>query len=62
VGKWELLKACLSREYLLMKRNSFYYTFKLSKVGLEIGMFHFIIMSSYAIIVLLIDFPSFSLL
>ncbi|KAH1078222.1 hypothetical protein AAZX31_19G155100 [Glycine max] len=33
VGKWELLKACLSREYLLMKRNSFYYTFKLSKLA-----------------------------
>ncbi|CAK8543696.1 unnamed protein product [Lathyrus sativus] len=29
VGKMELLKACLSREYLLMKRNSFVYIFKL---------------------------------
>ncbi|KAE8655684.1 Pleiotropic drug resistance protein 3 [Hibiscus syriacus] len=28
VGKWELLKACISREYLLMKRNSFVYIFK----------------------------------
>ncbi|XP_028795052.1 pleiotropic drug resistance protein 1 [Neltuma alba] len=28
VGKRELLKACLSREYLLMKRNSFVYVFK----------------------------------
>ncbi|XP_054803327.1 pleiotropic drug resistance protein 1-like [Prosopis cineraria] len=28
VGKMELLKACLSREYLLMKRNSFVYIFK----------------------------------
>ncbi|KAL2344926.1 hypothetical protein Fmac_006211 [Flemingia macrophylla] len=34
VGKWELLKACLSREYLLMKRNSFDYTFKLSQLAL----------------------------
>ncbi|KAG6718028.1 hypothetical protein I3842_04G130500 [Carya illinoinensis] len=29
VRKAELLKACLSREFLLMKRNSFVYTFKL---------------------------------
>ncbi|MBA0756002.1 hypothetical protein Gogos_021194 [Gossypium gossypioides] len=28
VGKWELLKACISREFLLMKRNSFVYIFK----------------------------------
>ncbi|XWS19043.1 hypothetical protein CRYUN_Cryun32bG0097100 [Craigia yunnanensis] len=28
VGKRELLKACISREYLLMKRNSFVYIFK----------------------------------
>ncbi|KAK8473550.1 hypothetical protein PHAVU_001G166400 [Phaseolus vulgaris] len=33
VGKWELLKACLSREYLLMKRNSFVHTFRLSQVA-----------------------------
>ncbi|CAI8614404.1 unnamed protein product [Vicia faba] len=32
VGKLELLKACLSREYLLMKRNSFAYIFKLCQV------------------------------
>ncbi|OVA06530.1 ABC transporter-like [Macleaya cordata] len=29
IGKKELLKACASREYLLMKRNSFVYIFKL---------------------------------
>ncbi|XP_058004741.1 pleiotropic drug resistance protein 1 isoform X1 [Hevea brasiliensis] len=29
VGKMELVKACISREYLLMKRNSFVYIFKL---------------------------------
>ncbi|GMI82038.1 pleiotropic drug resistance 12, ATP-binding cassette G40, PLEIOTROPIC DRUG RESISTANCE 12 [Hibiscus trionum] len=28
VGNWELLKACLAREFLLMKRNSFIYIFK----------------------------------
>ncbi|CAK8543690.1 unnamed protein product [Lathyrus sativus] len=32
VGKLELLKACISREYLLVKRNSFVYIFKLSQV------------------------------
>ncbi|XP_058191658.1 pleiotropic drug resistance protein 3-like isoform X3 [Rhododendron vialii] len=26
--KWELFKACMSREYLLMRRNSFIYVFK----------------------------------
>ncbi|PIA34579.1 hypothetical protein AQUCO_03700102v1 [Aquilegia coerulea] len=30
--KWELFKACLKREYLLMKRNSFIYVFKSSQV------------------------------
>ncbi|XP_058749298.1 pleiotropic drug resistance protein 1-like [Vicia villosa] len=32
VGKLELFKACLSKEYLLMKRNSFVYIFKLCQV------------------------------
>ncbi|KDP36995.1 hypothetical protein JCGZ_06051 [Jatropha curcas] len=32
VGKMELLKACISREYLLMKRNSFVYIFKLTQL------------------------------
>ncbi|XP_039684151.1 pleiotropic drug resistance protein 1 isoform X2 [Medicago truncatula] len=32
VGKWELFKACLSREYLLMKRNSFVYIFKICQI------------------------------
>ncbi|KDP36996.1 hypothetical protein JCGZ_06052 [Jatropha curcas] len=31
-GKMELLKSCFSREYLLMKRNSFVYIFKLSQL------------------------------
>ncbi|MED6142825.1 transcription factor [Stylosanthes scabra] len=34
VGKWELLKACLSREFLLMKRNSFTYVFKFCQVAM----------------------------
>jgi len=42
VGKWELFKACLSREYLLMKRNSFVYIFKIFQVGSEFEHFHFI--------------------
>ena len=32
VKKAELLKACLSREFLLMKRNSFVYIFKFIQV------------------------------
>ncbi|CAK9186775.1 unnamed protein product [Ilex paraguariensis] len=32
VRKKELLKACISREYLLMKRNSFVYVFKMSQL------------------------------
>ena len=44
-----------------MKRNSFVYTFKLCQVGLEIGMFHFIVLSPNAIIILLKCFPSFQL-
>lgn len=32
VSRWELFKACLSREFLLMKRNSFIYIFKSSQV------------------------------
>ncbi|KAK6285958.1 hypothetical protein POUND7_012137 [Theobroma cacao] len=28
LGKWELFKACMAREWLLMKRNSFVYVFK----------------------------------
>lgn len=32
VGMKEFVKACISRELLLMKRNSFYYLFKLCQV------------------------------
>lgn len=32
-SKKELLKACISREYLLMKRNSFVYIFKMFQVS-----------------------------
>ncbi|XP_031274859.1 pleiotropic drug resistance protein 3-like [Pistacia vera] len=28
ISKWQLFKACMSREFLLMKRNSFIYVFK----------------------------------
>ncbi|KAG7997946.1 hypothetical protein I3843_01G233600 [Carya illinoinensis] len=34
LSKKELLKACFSREYLLMKRNSFVYLFKLTQLSL----------------------------
>ena len=33
VNKKELLKACISREFLLMKRNSFFYIFKTQQVS-----------------------------
>lgn len=33
VGKMELLKACASREYLLMKRNAFVHIFKIAQVS-----------------------------
>ncbi|KAF7127488.1 hypothetical protein RHSIM_Rhsim11G0074700 [Rhododendron simsii] len=32
LSKWALFRACMSREYLLMRRNSFVYVFKLFKV------------------------------
>ncbi|CAJ1922202.1 unnamed protein product [Sphenostylis stenocarpa] len=35
VGKWELLEACLSREYILIKRNALTYTFKLGQLAAE---------------------------
>lgn len=34
LGKWELFKACVDRELLLMKRNSFVYVFKTAQVRL----------------------------
>ncbi|WRX10696.1 ABC transporter-like [Theobroma cacao] len=33
LGKWELFKACLAREWLLMKRNSIFYVFKSVQVS-----------------------------
>ncbi|KAA3475149.1 pleiotropic drug resistance protein 3-like [Gossypium australe] len=32
MGKWELLKTCMAREWLLMKRNSFVHIFKSSQL------------------------------
>jgi len=34
VNKKELLRACASREFLLMKRNSFVYIFKATQVSI----------------------------
>lgn len=39
LSKWTLLRACLSREYLLMKRNSFIYVFKSVQVRANISLF-----------------------
>ncbi|KAK7378528.1 hypothetical protein VNO80_03971 [Phaseolus coccineus] len=33
LGKWELFKACFSREFLLMKRNSFLHIFQLCQLA-----------------------------
>lgn len=33
VGKKELFKACMLREYLLMRRNSFFLVFKMAQVS-----------------------------
>lgn len=41
VGKMELFKACLSRELLLMKRNSFVYALKLIQVSTTGSAIHF---------------------
>ncbi|XP_020260301.1 pleiotropic drug resistance protein 2-like isoform X1 [Asparagus officinalis] len=40
ISSWELFKACLSREWLLMKRNSFLYIFKTTQITIMslIGM------------------------
>ncbi|KAK8988613.1 hypothetical protein V6N11_029996 [Hibiscus sabdariffa] len=43
VGKWELLKACLAREFLLMKRNSFVYIFK----GIQLTLIAIITMTLF---------------
>ena len=53
VGKWELLKACLSRKYFLQ------YTFKLCQVGLE----SFILLFYHQMLLLYFinNFPSFQL-
>ncbi|XP_031274838.1 pleiotropic drug resistance protein 3-like isoform X2 [Pistacia vera] len=32
ISKWQLFKACMSREFLLMKRNSFIYVFKIVQI------------------------------
>ncbi|KAB1202044.1 Pleiotropic drug resistance protein 3 [Morella rubra] len=34
IPKWELFKACMSREFILMKRNSFLYAFKTTQLTL----------------------------
>ena len=35
LSKWELFRICASREYLLMKRNSFIYIFKTTQVKIH---------------------------
>ena len=42
LSKWELFRACTSRELLLMKRNSFIYIFKTIQVKICIAFIFFI--------------------
>jgi len=37
INKKELLKACTSREYLLIKRNSFFYIFRMVQVSVTLN-------------------------
>lgn len=50
VCKKELLKACTSRELLLMKRNSFVYIFKLVKVS-SLKVFNTRLYSGYDLVI-----------
>lgn len=34
MSKWKLFKACMARELLLVKRNSFVYVFKTAQVSI----------------------------
>lgn len=43
VGMKDLLKACILREYLLMKRNSFVYIFKVTQVNAYFMLFQFVL-------------------
>ncbi|KAF8393289.1 hypothetical protein HHK36_021530 [Tetracentron sinense] len=58
VKKMELLKACISRELLLMKRNSFVYIFKMTQVS---SRFHLdIFMGALFFTIIMIMFNGFS--
>lgn len=48
LAKWELFRACMSRELLLMKRNSFIYVFKTTQVLYTI----YLAISSFSLIIL----------
>lgn len=39
LNRFEILKACISREYLLMKRNSPVYKFRMTQVIISIQQF-----------------------
>lgn len=45
--KWELFRACMTREWLLMKRNSFVYIFKATQVAMTFLNIFICIISSY---------------
>lgn len=41
LGKWDLFKACVEREILLIKRNRFLYIFRTAQVSVLI-IFHYL--------------------
>ncbi|XVE63469.1 hypothetical protein DITRI_Ditri07aG0023000 [Diplodiscus trichospermus] len=53
VSKWEIFRACLSREFLLIKRNSFLYIFKIT----QLVIIAFVTMTTFIRTEMEIDFP-----
>lgn len=55
LSKWELLKACVAREVLLMKRNSFIYIFKAVQVD-PYTFFHSVFLAVMKLMDKMIDY------
>lgn len=54
--KWELFRACMSREFLLMKRNSFIYIFKNVQVSDQSFLFIMVVQATkYCILIQIIQ-------
>ncbi|KAJ0079429.1 hypothetical protein Patl1_24278 [Pistacia atlantica] len=61
--KWQLIRACMSREYLLLKRNSFIYVFKTTQMDIDVLHATFYMATLFfGLLILLIDgIPELSL-